>query len=224
MIVVSFSGIDGAGKSTQIASLQSLCARAGLKTATITFWDDVVVLSRYREVLSHVVFKGEKGIGTPEKPVRRRDKNVRTWYMTFVRYALYLLDALHLRWISLRLHSMPADIVIFDRYIYDELANLPLPSLFTPMYVRFLLKLAPSPHVAYLLDVNPEDAVRRKPEYPLAFAYANRSAYLSLSRFVPAMAVIPPGSPAEVEDRVARRILALLPPLPIDCASTAGVS
>ena len=223
MIVVSFSGIDGAGKSTQIAALQSLCARAGLRTATITFWDHVVVLSRHREVLSHVVFKGEKGIGTPAKPVRRRDKNIRTWYMTAVRHVLYLLDALHLRWIFTRLQSDPADIVIFDRYIYDELANLPLQSTFTRMYIRLLLKLAPSPHVAYLLDVDPEDAVRRKPEYPLAFVHANRAAYLSLSRSIPVMAVIPPGTAAEVEARVAGRILAQLPPLPIHCPSAAGV-
>jgi thymidylate kinase len=48
-ILISFSGMDGAGKSTQIAHLQSIAESHGLKTTVLTFWDNVVVLSRYRE-------------------------------------------------------------------------------------------------------------------------------------------------------------------------------
>ena len=79
---VSFSGIDGAGKSTQIANLRARLQDAGMRVALITFWDDVARLKRIREGAGHTLFKGEKGVGSPEKPVNRRDKNVRSWPMS----------------------------------------------------------------------------------------------------------------------------------------------
>src|SRR3712207_483927 len=84
--VVSFSGLDGAGKSTQIENLRSYVEREGLSCRVIAFWDDVVVLSRYREGFVHKVYKSERGIGAPGKPVERRDKNVRAWYLTLIRH------------------------------------------------------------------------------------------------------------------------------------------
>src|SRR5277367_5860876 len=92
--IVSFSGIDGAGKTTQINALIDHLESLGQRTMLCTFWDNVVVLSRLREFLSLKAFKGEKGVGSPEKPVNRRDKNVSSWYVTLFRMFLYWLDAL----------------------------------------------------------------------------------------------------------------------------------
>src|SRR5215469_17282833 len=96
-LLITFSGLDGAGKSTHIENLRERLAAAGLKVKLLTFWDDVVVLTRYREGFVHKVYGSEKGIGAAGKPVNRRDKNVRAWYLTIARHALYLLDAIHLR-------------------------------------------------------------------------------------------------------------------------------
>ena len=83
--LVSFSGLDGAGKTTQIENLRSYLESRGLRTSLLAFWDDVVVLSRYREGFVHKVFKSERGIGAPGKPVNRRDKNVRGWHVNMAR-------------------------------------------------------------------------------------------------------------------------------------------
>ena len=125
-LLISFSGLDGAGKSTQIENLRERLAAAGLKVKLLTYWDDVVVLTRYREAFVHTVYKSEKGVGAPNKPVNRRDKNVRAWYLTIARHALYLLDAIHLRLVVHNALKSGNDAVIVDRYVYDELANLPL--------------------------------------------------------------------------------------------------
>src|ERR1700744_521428 len=122
--LISFSGIDGAGKSTQIQALRSRIQEAGLRVLLITFWDDVARLTRLREVTGHTLFKGDKGVGTPAAPIVRRDKNVRSRLMTVVRLGLYFLDAVSLRIVIQRALRTPADLVICDRYIYDELANL----------------------------------------------------------------------------------------------------
>ena len=85
---------------------------------------------------------------------------------------------------------MRTNVLLFDRYIYDELANLPLERLAVRAYVRFVLFFAPRPDRAYVLDADPVEARRRKPEYPLEFLFRNRQAYLDLAKMA-GLTVIP---------------------------------
>lgn len=190
-LLISFSGLDGSGKSTQIENLRERLSAADLKVKQLAFWDDVVVMTRYREGFVHKVYKSEKGIGAPEKPVNRRDKNVRAWYLTIARHALYVLDALHLRKVVNSALESGADVVIVDRYIYDELANLPMERPATRAFVSFIESIVPLPDIAYLLDADPEAAHARKPEYPVDFMHKCRAAYYRLAGLLGTMTVIP---------------------------------
>jgi len=197
--LVSFSGIDGAGKSTQIEAFCGHLRQSGLQVSLFTFWDDVVALARFREHASLKAFNGDKGVGSPENPIVRRDKNVRSWYLTSFRLLLYLLDAVSLCSVVARSADSGVDFIVFDRYIYDELANLPLQNRMIRFYVRLLLMFIPKPDLAFLLDADPEAATLRKPEYPLEFVRHNREAYLRLSRVV-SMTVVPPLPVAEATE------------------------
>lgn len=190
-LLISFSGMDGAGKSTQIANLVSLAESCGLKVRILTFWDDIVVLSRYREGFVQKVFKSESGIGAPDRPVNRRDKNVRGWHLNFLRHGLYGLDALNLPRVIARARREGADVIVMDRYIHDELANLPLDNPMTKAYVRSVARFVPRPDIAFVLDADPEAARARKPEYPLDFLYKVRAAYLQLANLLGTITVIP---------------------------------
>lgn len=201
---VSFSGIDGAGKSTQIETLRAAAEQAGMRVSIIRFWDDVARLTGLRESSGHTIFKGDKGIGSPEKPVNRRDKNVRSWPMACVRLFLYAIDCVSTRAAVAKALRSGAGLVIFDRYLYDELANLNLRNPLMRVYIRLMLAFAPRPDVCYILDADPVQARARKPEYPLDFIYINRQAYLDLSRIVGGMTVIAPGLIAEVKRDVLR--------------------
>ncbi|HZC42635.1 MAG TPA: thymidylate kinase [Acidobacteriaceae bacterium] len=207
---VSFSGIDGAGKSTQIANLRGRLQNAGMRVALITFWDDVARLKRIREGAGHTLFKGEKGVGSPEKPVNRRDKNVRSWPMSLVRLGLYFVDALSLRATVTKALRSGADFVICDRYIYDELANLNLGNPAARAYVRMIMELVPRPDVSYFLDADPVAARARKPEYPLDFLYMSRASYFTLIRLIGGITVIPPMPIQDAEREVMHHALALL--------------
>lgn len=206
-LLVSFSGIDGAGKSTQIEHLRDSLRAAGWPVVQLAFWNDVVVLSRFREGFTHRVFGSEKGVGASGKPVQRRDKNVRAWYLSLLRSTLYLLDALHLRRVVARARRSGAAVIIFDRYIYDELANLPLHRRLARAFLRCVLALAPRPNLSYVIDANPEEACARKPEYPLEFSRRCRQTYLQLANIV-GMEVVPPlaleKAKLEVVDRFQR--------------------
>jgi thymidylate kinase len=130
--------------------------------------------------------------------------------MTAFRFFLYFVDTLSLRAMTARARRTGADVVIFDRYLYDELANLALDHRLTRSYARLLLSIAPNPDAAYVLDVDPIQARARKPEYPVEFLHRNRAAYLSLSSLADGITVVPPAPVAAVQQVVADTTLRLL--------------
>src|SRR5689334_21665040 len=190
-LLVSFSGMDGAGKSTQIANVRACVERSGGRVVLRAFWDDVVVGTRYRESFSHAVLKSEKGIGAPGKPVARRDKNVRSWYLNVARYLMYFADAVNLARVVRQVRNSPADVIIFDRYIYDQLANLPLSNAFARLYIAIVKRIIPTPNVILFLDADPEAARARKPEYPVDFLVENRRAYMRLADLIGGVTMVP---------------------------------
>ena len=212
-VIISFSGLDGSGKSTQIENLRTALESAGLKTRLLTFWDDVVVGVKYREGFVHKVYKSERGIGAPGKPVARRDKNVRAWYLTLARYVLYFADALSLRHVLARAKKSGHDVVIVDRYIYDELVNLDLNQALARSFVRCVRALVPHPDISFLLDADPEAAYARKPEYPVDFMRKCRESYFKLAKLLGSMTVIPaldlPDAKAAVLDATEKKLVAL---------------
>ena len=163
-VLLSFSGMDGSGKSTQIENLCNQLTQAGLPFVRLEFWDNVVAFPRWRAGFSHKFLKSDGGVGAPGKPVNRNDKNNRAWYLILARSALFLFDAFNLRRVVAKTRAKGARIIVFDRYIFDQLATLPLESALARAYARLIMKLVPRPDVAYLLDAEPEIARERKPE------------------------------------------------------------
>ncbi len=210
---VSFSGMDGAGKSTQIHALRTRLTEAGLKVSVVTFWDEVAKLKGIRETSGHKLFKGDKGVGSPENPIERKDKNVKSAPMTMVRYFLYFVDAVSLRQVVKKALRSDADFIIFDRYAYDELANLSLSNPITRLYVRLIMTIVQRPDVSYILDADPVAARARKPEYPLAFLYTCRASYKALSELLGGMTIIPPMPVHDVSLEVLQHSLKQLPAL-----------
>src|SRR5215467_7600285 len=203
-LLISFSGVDGSGKSTQIEGLRSALHAAELKTTLLTFWDNVVVGVKYREGFVHKIYKNKRNISAPGKPVNRRDKNVRGWHLTLARHFLYLLDAIHLCRVVARAKKSGADVIILDRYIYDELSNLNLSNPLSRSFIRFIHGFVPRPDIAYLLDADPVAAYARKPEYPVDFMKKCRRVYFELASLLKTMTVIPALSLPEAKNAVLR--------------------
>lgn len=210
--IVSFSGIDGAGKTTQIEAVCAQLVQMGYRVARVTFWDDVAVFPKLRAGVSFRMLR--KPDASHHGKDLRNDKNVRIWYLTLVRACFYLLDSLRLRRIVRRLRARDSDFIVFDRYIYDQAVQIRPRHWFARAYIRLLLALAPQPEFGFILDASPDDAFQRKPEYPLPFMHEYRRAFLALRHFSFGVRVIPPGSIQDVQTRIMSHLL--LPTLPTD--------
>jgi thymidylate kinase len=219
--IVSFSGIDGAGKTTQIEAACARLRQLGYRVARVTFWDDVAVFPNLRAGVSFRVLR--KTDRSHQDAKLRNDKNVRTWYLTVVRACFYLLDSLRLRRIVRRLRSQDSDFIILDRYIYDQAVQVRARNWVAAAYIRLLLALAPKPEFGFILDASPDNAFQRKPEYPLAFMHEYRQAFLELCSFAPELMVIPPGSVEDVQKRIMSHLL-LCSPQPIESCGFVGSS
>src|SRR5262249_36289495 len=101
-----------------------------------------------------------------------------------------------------RQNVVPVDVMVFDRYIYDELANLNLKNSLSRLFVRIVHRFAPLPDLAYLLDAEPPAAHARKPEYPMEFMVQCRQAYFDLAAQLGTMTVIPAMSLADTKQAV----------------------
>jgi thymidylate kinase len=215
-MLITFSGIDGAGKSTQIQKLKEYLLRENIPVRELAFWDNVAIFRDIRSGFSRHVLQSDGKVGEPDRPAKRRDKNLQSWPLFVGRSALYLLDVVNLRRVVLH-ETGQNGVVIFDRYIYDQLAALPMDRWWARAFARLLLRVAPKPDISYLLDAIPEIARARKPEYPLEFMHKYRSSYLELCDLA-GMKLVPASSPEDVHITILDRFLAYSSPASTETA------
>lgn len=202
-VFITFSGIDGSGKSTQIEKLRSYIEAEGIPVRLLAFWDHVAVFRDARSGFSRHVLQSDGSVGSPERPAARRDKNLQSWPLFAGRSFLHLLDVINLSRVMKRQRAQ-GGVIIFDRYIYDQLAALPMDRWWARAFARVLLRIAPQPDLSYLLDAIPEVARERKPEYPLEFMHKYRSSYLEL-RSMADMELIPASDVEDVHRNIVER-------------------
>jgi len=164
--LISFSGIDGSGKTTQVKLLEKRLKQNGVET--LRMW------SRWRPLLSLPLLQVLRRAGLVR--VHRAD------FLSIVEFQEPKNDAIASLWcFATQLENFlktslkvffPLTLgrtVICDRYaldlLVDGMSDLHDPS--TRMRLGFkLLKLLPRPDLAFLIDIDAEAAYGRKPDLP----------------------------------------------------------
>ena len=181
MKLITFSGLDGSGKTTQIKLFQAWLKEKNLKVKTIHIIQNSIA-NRFRSKK-----KRNKGEKSPERPVDQ-DKSEKpcpkepsltqncVWRVLLRKFAL-VIDIILLRsWLrskallNLIIKRKKVDVLIFDRYFYDYLINIYyLQNKKEPQVPPLLKFLIPKPDLAFYLRVKPEEAQTRKQDQGLDY-------------------------------------------------------
>ena len=202
-MLVTLSGLDGAGKSTLAEALKASLEKNGTP-AVIFHMNKQVGLYAYvrnlrdaflRTIRSprpgpHAAKVTGKDLAT--KPgrakamlleIRRRiiwNKELRRWVdlgdlATFLVYRLYV-------------EKVRGQVLIMDRYFYDRITDIADGRHWR--YLRWFSRMTPVPDVPVFVEVSPEEAFARKGEYSVDSMTRRRTIYREVFSWVPGAIVL----------------------------------
>lgn len=184
-MLITFSGLDGAGKSTLVRWLQQTLEREQRRVVVFHMNDHVGVyayLRRLRDQLSGAPRRnGAAGGGARRATPLRRVRDALLWGK-LLRRVIYPLDLLLFLAYRLYHESIRRRVVIMDRYFYDTLVDVADGRHWG--LLRMLQRLTPTPDVAVLLDVGPEESYARKHDYPVEYLRDRWLAYRTVFPWV----------------------------------------
>jgi thymidylate kinase len=164
--LVSFSGLDGSGKTQHARILQSSLDACGLKTQYYWSRCGTTGLTRF---FSRLVFgltrrKGEKRESRPG--AEGRNAKLRNPVLRFIWTYLAAMDIMIAYFWHVRLPLLRGRIVICDRYVYDAAAemesSLVKVNKLQRLAINLMLAGSPRPDIAYFLDVPEAVSTQRK--------------------------------------------------------------
>lgn len=220
-VFVTFSGLDGAGKSTLIEWLERRLA-ARDRAVTVFHMNDHIGLYAYLRFARNRVVGAppppDWAAGTPASPAaaprrpnwreRYRRVRYRILWNKALRRLVYPLDLLVFAVYRFYHEVLRRRVLIMDRYFYDTLVDV-----FDPRrgrWLRLLERLTPTPTLPIFLDVTPEESFRRKGEYTVEYLAHRSAAYQAVFAWVPSAVTLAhcdlPTSQAILERAVGERL------------------
>lgn len=224
-MVVTFSGLDGAGKSTLIDWLEGELERQHYPVTVLHMADGVGVyafLRVARDSLQRLVHRGSGSGGGADNgrdsgrprwagpPPSRglvgladRVRHAILWSKP-LRRLLYPLDLLIFLVIRFYVATVRGRVLLTDRYFYDTLVDVADDGRW--FWVRLLERLTPAPDVPVFLDVSPEESYARKGEYSVDYLTRRSAAYRHIAPLVPSAVVLPNADLDDTRRALARAI------------------
>jgi thymidylate kinase len=196
--VVAFSGLDGCGKTTQAQSLQGALDRLGYETIVAWISIKALPLPPWLEALSNVVARTISVFSRPpgRRPKGEDDRNSRPQEeirkqirrrSSLVTFGWSLIVVLYMTLRTAR-RVWPAvlrgRVVVCDRYVLDSAVHLRYEYGEERRYglQTGLLRLAGPAPLAFFLDLPPEEASVRKPDYDVTENARRAAIYRAMAK------------------------------------------
>lgn len=152
MKIITISGLDGSGKSTQRELLQKHLESLG---NTVHYFHAV-------QFSLAAKFSGK----STENPGESKGIISSNRFLVLLREFLLLADILRFRCERKKLERKKCDFIVSDRYFYDTLIHIAYLKQKTELRVSFFIRLAlcllPKPNFAFFLNISPKEIMHRK--------------------------------------------------------------
>jgi len=187
-VLITFSGLDGAGKSTLIGRLKTTLEKQNKRVTVFHMNEHVGVYAYLRALRDWIKGSPRSSNGSPifEEPtsellrrtstppaVHRRlgrllgaIRNFILWNRP-IRRCLYPVDLLIFLGYRMYVEKIKKHVFIMDRYFYDSLVDVSDGKNWR--CVRLLWLITPTPTLPVFLDISPELSFARKGEYSVEY-------------------------------------------------------
>ncbi|HKY05363.1 MAG TPA: hypothetical protein VJQ56_10760 [Blastocatellia bacterium] len=219
-MLITFSGLDGAGKSTLIESLKSSLERQERR---------VVVFHMNKDFGVYAYLRFLRDIATGESDPAEEKHKTQVWaaarsyegksrlkalalrtrravlWGTSLRRGVYVIDLLIFLFYRLYVEKLQSRVLIMDRYFYDRLVDVDDGRRSNTL--RLLEKLTPTPTVPIFLDISPEESYARKGEYSIDYLKRRAMSYRRVIPWVRSHIVLPTNSDPQTTARLLESVV-----------------
>jgi thymidylate kinase len=176
-VLITLSGLDGAGKSTVAEWLRAELERGRRPAMVLHMNDHVGVYAWLKAVRDRVRGRSSRDDPPrmdPSPTVLGRLRDALVWSRN-LRRLLFPLDVLIFVVYRAVVEKAAGRVLIMDRYFYDRLVDVADGR--AGAWMRLLARLTPVPDLPVLLTIPPEEAFARKGEYTVDYLRRRDAAY-----------------------------------------------
>jgi len=169
MQIITISGVDGSGKSTQIKLLQNYLESQQKRVFyfhAIEFGIATKLAQFKKKYCLICKIKGMCDVKSESNPQSVTEAN---FLQVFLRRIFLLIDLMRFKSLRNKLHNKNFDYILSDRYFYDTIININY--LSRKDKILPCEKLIPEPDKSFLLEINPQQIMQRerKPDQGLEY-------------------------------------------------------